>query len=247
MAKQRGIVFIEGTLGGINFYYRKGVPTARTAGGGFTGEAIKTSPNMVRVRENNSEFAACSKVNQAFKRAIIPFLIGYKDGSLHSRLMQLFTSLKAMDSISERGKRQVSHGMATAAGQQLFKNFNFTPKRSTLLPCTYGFDWDSLTFTVSGFAAASAGFPEHSDYMEVVLGVVRFDFETQGYTSVMAAPLVIERDFTGSSFSTSVSELPSGAGTLFAMGRVSFYQSVNGVEFLLPGGGAFGLEVVGVV
>ncbi len=223
-----------------------GVPTARAAGGGFSGEAIKTSPNMVRVRESISEFAACSKVNKAFKRAIILFLIGYKDGRIHSRLMQLFLKLKNLDAISERGKRQVSQGMATAEDILLFKNFDFTPKRSALLPCTYDFDWDSLSFHVSGFFADSAGFPENADYLEVVLGLVCFDFETHAYTSIMAAPMVIARDFAGSSFSISISELPSGIGTMFAMVRVSYYQSVNGIRFLLLGDRAFGLEVVGV-
>ena len=72
MAKQKGVVFFEGTIGGINFYYRKGVPTARASGGGFNKRAIKNSPKMVRVREQNSEFANCSKVNKAFKNAIRP-------------------------------------------------------------------------------------------------------------------------------------------------------------------------------
>ena len=84
MAKQRGIVFFEGTMGGINFYYRNGVPTARAAGGGFTRKAIKTGSHMVRVRESNSEFANCSRVNKIFKQSITLFRLGYSDGTLHS-------------------------------------------------------------------------------------------------------------------------------------------------------------------
>ena len=51
MATYRGIIFIKGTIGGINFYDRLGKPTLREGGGGFTREAIKNSPRMVRVRE----------------------------------------------------------------------------------------------------------------------------------------------------------------------------------------------------
>ena len=247
MAKQRGIVFFEGTLGGINFYYRKGVPIARTAGGGFNAKAIKHSPNMVRVRENNSEFALCSQANKTFKQAIRPFMIGYKDGTLHSRLMQLFLSIKDSDIISERGKRNVNLGMASDKGKQFLKDFVFTPKRRSLLPCSYGFDWDTLTFKATGFQVPLAGFPEEASYMEVLLGVVRFDFETNTYVQVIEAPLVIERDFSGNEFSVSVAALPSGTGTLFAMVRVAFYQTVNGEGYLLPGGNAFGMEVVGVL
>ena len=68
---------------------------------------------MVRVRESNSEFAGCSQVNKFFKQAIRSFLIGYKDGTLHSRLMQLFLKIKDCDAVSIRGKRAVAIGIAT--------------------------------------------------------------------------------------------------------------------------------------
>lgn len=42
MAKVKNIVGLQGTIGGVNFYLRKGVPLARAAGGGFNGDAIKT-------------------------------------------------------------------------------------------------------------------------------------------------------------------------------------------------------------
>ena len=243
MAKQRGVIFIEGTLGGINFYYRKGVPTARIAGGGFTRKAIKTSPNMVRVRESNSEFASCSQVNKFFKQSIKPFLIGYKDGTLHSRLMQLFLKIKDCDSVSVRGKRKVAVGITTEQGKQLFKDFVLTPKRSSLLNCSYEFDWDTLTFRVSGFSADVAGFSKEATYMEVLVGLIRFDFETNTYTQVVETPLIVARDFSSDVFSVDVSGLPSGEGILFAIARVSFYQDVNGARYLLSGNGAFGVEV----
>lgn len=246
MAKQRGIVFFEGTIGGINFYYRKGVPTARIAGGGFTRKAIKKGANMVRVRENNSEFANCSKTNKFFKYSFRTLLVGYKDGTLHSRLMQLFLKIKNLDGVSERGNRQVSLGMQTLEGKRLLRNFNFTPNRVGLFPCPYQYDWHTHTFNVTGFDTQLSGFPKEASYMEVTLAVVRFDFDTNTYKNVFESPLVIDRDFSGSSFSISLSTVPAGVGVLFSMVRVAFYQTVNGKGYMLPGGDAFGLEVVGV-
>lgn len=241
MAKQNGIVFFEGTLGGINFYYRKGVPTARRAGGGFNGKAIKHSPNMVRVRESNSEFAGCSRLNKHFKQALVPFLAGFKDGSLHSRLMQLFLGIKALDTVSERGARTVANGYATGAGKALFSDFVVTPKRPRLFTGVYAFDWTSLQFSVTQFRDATTDFPEGADYMEVLVGVVRFDFETYNFNVSLAAPLVIERDFSGDAFSVSVDSLPAGDGDLFAVTRVAFYQWVNGKGYILPGATGFGI------
>ena len=178
MAKQRGIVFLEGTMGGINFFYRKGVAVARTAGGGFTRAAIKKSPSMERVRENNSEFGACSLVNKLFKQSFRPFVLGYKDGGLHSSLMKLFLQIKDCDLVSIRGKRRVAQGMTTAIWKKHLQDFVFTPKRAQLLPCHYAFDWDTLKFEVSGFDVSAVGFPKEAHYMELLFGVVRFDFDT---------------------------------------------------------------------
>ena len=66
MATQKGIVSLVGTVGGVNFYFRKGKAVARKAGGGFSGKAIKTKASMMRVRENNSEFGHCSSVKKSF-------------------------------------------------------------------------------------------------------------------------------------------------------------------------------------
>ena len=243
MAKQKGIVFFEGTLGGINFYYRKGVPTARRAGGGFNAKAIKTSPNMVRVRESNSEFALCSTINKHFKRALKPFLAGYKDGTLHARLMRLFLSIKDLDATSGRGKRRVGVGYATAYGPRLLSDFKVTPERPRLFDATYGFDWDALQFEVSNFSIASAHYPEGADTMEILVGVLRFDFDTCTYGSVMADPVFIDRNFGATSFAIAVDGLPEGDGVLVAVVRVAFYQRVNDRLFLLPGG--FGVEMFG--
>lgn len=243
MARQKGVVYLDGTLGGINFYYRKGVPTARAAGGGFNRKTIKNSPRMIRVREQNSEFANCSKVNKVFKESISPLLAGYKDGSLHSRLMTLFLSIKDFDTVSERGKRAVWQGMTSAQGKQLLENFVFTPKRSQLLPCSYDFDWSALQFEIKGFDVSLLRFPIGADFMGLGLGVIRYDFEKLTYSTVWATPLQIERHFSSSSFSLSVAAAPEGHGQLFAIVRVAFYQEVNGVSYLLPGDGAFGLQV----
>ena len=243
MAKQKGIVFLEGTMGGINFYYRKGVPTARVAGGGFNGNAIKTSPNMVRVREQNAEFAKCSTVNRVFKNAMRSFLIGYKDGSLHSRLMQLFLGIRDCDMFSERGKREVCKGMSVEQGKRLLKDFVFTPKRSKLLPCHYEFDWNVLQFKVVGFNVSKLDFPKGADFMELMLGVLRFDFEQLTYICEWATPVSINTYFSDTSFSLGVAKEPAGTGQLMAVARVCFYQEVNGSHYLLQNDGAFGVQI----
>ena len=246
MAKVKTILPLVGTIGGINFYYRKGELIARKAGGGFNGKAIKKSPTMVRVREQNHEFANCSKVNKAFKYSILDLFSGHKDGTLHSRLMALFLKLKTLDSTNKRGERAVNNGVQTPMGKKFLKDFNFTPKSPALLPAHYDFDWSSLSFNVNGFDITLVKFPKNADILEVRLRLLRFDFETLTFKVSDSLPLLIPRDFEPDHFSLTAPEPEAGSGLLIAFVRVSFYQLVNGKSYLLPGDGALRLRIVGI-
>lgn len=245
MAKVKTIVPIVGTINGINFYYRKGELIARRAGGGFNGKAIKKSPTMKRVREQNTEFANCSAVNREFKLALHPILGGYKDGTLHSRLMSLFLKIKTLDAVNARGERRVAEGLNTSFGIRLLKDFVFTPKRSVLLPAQLNFDWATFTLQATNFDMKWVKFPAQAHFMEVTLQLVRFDFESLEFTSELGIPLNLTKDFTDDSFSLTTAE-PSGTGLLLAVVRVCFYQSVNGQSYLLSGDGMLGVQIVSV-
>ena len=248
MAKQKGIIKLEGTMDDVNFYYRKGKPCARKAGGGFNGERIKNSSTMVRVRENYSEFGNCSKVKSSLKASLHPFLNAYREGELHGRMMQLLQQIKACDLISERGKRTVGNGIGTPMGEELFRKFVFTPKRlvSMTLMGSGIFNWDTYSYSVSRFAIGNVVFPRSATHFEVSFGVLNFDFATLNYKLFMGTPLLLDRDFVDSSFSLRPKDLPVVGGKEFAFVGLKFYQEVNGTKYLLQNESAIGLEVVGV-
>jgi hypothetical protein len=248
MARQTGIIKLEGTLDGINFYIRKGKAVARKAGGGFTRESIKNSSSMERVRENNTEFGDCSRVKKCLKASLHPFLHLYKDVELHARMMRVLHQIKVCDTVSVRGKRQVGNGIATPMGEMLFRKFVFTPKRSvsnTLMGSVF-FDWDSFSYTVSEFAVKNVRFAKSATHFEVCVGVLCFDFATLEYQLYMGSPLLIGRDYDADTFSLSPADLPVGSGKQFAFVGLKFYQEVNGVRYLLQEESAIGLEIVGI-
>lgn len=246
MAKQIGDNILIGTVGDVNFYIQNGEPLARMSGGGFNGDAIRNGKNMARVRETCTEFTACSKVNKEFKKSIAPFLAGHKDGKLHQRLMKLFLTIRDCDHSSERGKRSVFHGMSSAMGKQLLKDFIFTPQRPAILPCRYMFDWESLSLKVQGFSPDAIRFPEEANAMEISAGLISFDFEALSYHQVLAEPKMILPDYKEDSFEILFDTIPEGKGILFSVGRVSFDQGVHEKRRLLTGGDAFGIEVLSV-
>lgn len=126
------------------------------------------------------------------------------------------------------------------------KAFVFTPERPYLFDGDCEFDWNSLTFTVREFKLDQAPFPEGADYMEIGVGVIRFDFESLAYGQVFAAPTVIARDFEGDSFEIRCNEIPRGEGILFAMVRIAFYETVNEEGDVFGNAHSFGISVVSV-
>lgn len=178
MAKVKSIIALKGTLGGINFYTRKGVLLARTAGGGFNGEAIRTKASMQRVRENGSEFKGCVQTVQFFKMGLQPFLSTFKDGTLHQRLVSLFTKIKKEDVLAVRGLRTVFGGLQTAAGQGLLKNYLLTSgsRLEGVLQQKALFDWET-GLSIPDFEGGRVSFPGGATHLELQIGYLTLDFE----------------------------------------------------------------------
>lgn len=244
MAKQKGIIRITGTIGGLNFYSSRNEDLIRKSGGGFNSASSKKYP---RIKENNDEMGMASKVNGVFKRSFANMLLGYKDGSMHYRLQSLFMSIKDLDTLSERGKRRVAIGMATDYGKRLLKDFKFTLKRTPLLNGRFDFDWSTYTLTVSNFNIQAVGMPEGADLMGLELLTVNFDFELLEYVTERSALLELYRDFEATDFSLQTAILPIETDVRYAMLRVAFYQEVNGIHYFLKGGEGFGLGIVAIL
>ncbi|NHN27310.1 hypothetical protein FIA58_016640 [Flavobacterium jejuense] len=245
MAKQKGIVTLVGTLDGINFYTRKGKAVARKAGGGFTGAKIKKSPNMVRVRENNSEFANCSRFKKQFKDALHPFFRDYKNGDLHGKMMRLFLAIKDCDLISERGKRSIANGLQTQMGQELLLQFQFTGFHLSFLRGS--FNPITSAFSLDGFAVSMLPFPIGSTHLIIDYGVLLFDSNfSKAVLHKSSTSLTIAKncpfDDTLFGFDSALPFSEMWMGIL----TYRFVQEVNGHFYPLKDQSFFGLQVVGI-
>ncbi|GAA3559441.1 hypothetical protein [Snuella lapsa] len=245
MAKQKGITPFVGTLGGINFYYLKGKPVARKAGGGFNSKAIKSKGSMQRVRENASEFAHCSQVNKVFRQALRPFYQGVKFSSFHSYLMRLFLGLKDLDGVHARGQRRVGSGVDTAEGTLLLQQFDYTPACdiTTVLPFKFVYDASNYTLTILDFNISKVAFLPGATHVELLYGVLDFNFETLDYDLHLASSLVLDRNYSGGGLYLEPSTLPTGIGTCLAVTGVRFYQEVDGELYMLKDQTGVGLVV----
>ena len=202
MARQKGLFKVTGTLGGVNFYVVKGVGYARIAGGGFNGKAIRTKPNMIRVRENASEFGHCSSTKKALRLALLPLFDPPKSSTLHRRMMGLFTSLKDLDDISLRGERRVAQGVATTKGKQLLKTFVFVPECQgtsfVVTQCT--FHWTSKTLSISALDLNALPFPKGATHLALTLGILDFDFGNLKHSLQSSPTVYLEKHTTVAAF-----------------------------------------------
>ena len=246
MAKQKGIIPLVGTSGGINFYYLNGKPIARIAGGGFNGEAIKTKPNMARVRENGTEFGQCSRVNKVFRQALRPFYNTHKFTFFHSRLMRLFTDLKCLDAENERGERRVFKGLEIASGKRLVTNFTYTPdcEPQLALPFIFDMDWATYNLTLAKFDITHVRFITGATHIAIQFGVLDFNFETLKYALHLAPPMVLPKTFSGTYLNLSPASLPTGVGTELAVVGIRYYQEIDGLMYVLNAQNGVGIGVV---
>lgn len=247
MATQEGIITIKGTVYGFNFYEYNGKIIARKAGGGFNGKAIRTKPEMARVRENASEFGMVSKATKLLRLGIYPFLKDIKDLTLHSRMMSLFQTIKTLDTVSERGKRTFQNGLATAAGRSLLLDFAFTSqKASSMLPGNGMFAIEAQEYRISDIDITALRLPKGASGMQVCFGILEVDFAEGSSQFFASSTVTIDARFSATGFVLTPESLPTGNAMRIAVLQVRYYQEVNGEVFLFNELATQGVEVVGV-
>ena len=119
MAKQSGILRLEGTIGNITFYKSQDGFLAREKGG-VDGERIASDPKFQRTRENGSEFGAAGKAGKVLRNSLRVILQNSSDNRMVSRLTQKMVEVLQADTTSVRGQRNVIDGEA-----ELLEGFEF--------------------------------------------------------------------------------------------------------------------------
>lgn len=88
--------------------------------------------------------------------------------------------IKALDQVSERGKRHMRYGIQTAKGRQLLKRHSFIPEKDLVVAfCERAsFDWGSQRLEVNNFNPGLFQVPKTATHIGVTLGMLDFDFNT---------------------------------------------------------------------
>lgn len=249
MAKTSGVIKIEGTVEDLTFYKKDGKNFVRKKGG-ISKERISSDPNFVRTRENNNEFSHSGSSGKILKLAIGSLVFKAKDSKLSSRLLQLMSRIKNLDTVSTRGNRQVSVGIGTDAGKQLLKGFDFNanaPLKSVFF-ANYDLDTATGVTSVTDFIPLEQlMYPQGSTHISLQSAVVHLDFATQESEIALSNLVNLPLNLTMSTSVLAPSSVPTGTGIQLFLLFISFYQEVNGVQYSLKNEEYNVLNVVEVV
>lgn len=250
MAKVKGIVTLVGTIDGVNFYLRKGVPTARSAGGGFTAKNIKTKASMASVRRNNSEFGEVVKVNKLIKTSLYSVLLKHKEGTLHARMMSVLLQIKKLDLTSTWGERTVWNGLKLTEGKQLFLDFEFMPTPVMRLLCD-GFPTVSFMgafCSFEGITISRPAFATTATHIKIDYFVVDYNPTPPTYKRYEAASCLLALEHLPPTLPNfEVLDLPPTFDFRMCYVSVQFCQEMHGIMEILKGDGMGELKCLDVL
>ncbi|MCU4158474.1 hypothetical protein J1N10_21080, partial [Carboxylicivirga sp. A043] len=112
MARQKGVIKLEGRVGDLSFYKSNGQYMAREKGG-VDGDRIKKDPAYARTRENGAEFGRAGTAGKELRNALNEVLVRAADKKVSNRLAAKILKAIQADTTNRRGERNVLDGDLT--------------------------------------------------------------------------------------------------------------------------------------
>jgi hypothetical protein len=248
MAKQKGIIKLDGTIGGITFYKSQDGYLAREKGG-VSGDRIANDPNFQRTRENGEEFGRAGKAGKLLRNAIRAMLQNASDSRMVSRLTQKMVEVIQEDTTNPRGLRNVIDGEA-----ELLESFEFniSGKLGTTLYAPFTGTIDrvagTLTANIPAFVPINMiAAPGGTTHFKVVSAGAEVDFENETFVMSANASGVLPWDATATAVINLANAVtPNSTSPLFLVLGIEFYQEVNGQMYPLKNGAFNPLAIVKV-
>jgi len=235
MARQKGVIKLEGRIGDLSFYKNGGEYYAREKGG-VDGDRIKSDPAYARTRENGAEFGRAGKASKLMRSAFKVPISKSADKRVASRLATEMLKVIQADTTNLRGQRIVSAGDVS-----LLDGFEFNA--AVGLEAVVGLQYNVTFDRVGGIGSVAFGAfvpsleiaeVEGATHFRFVIATagINFDNETYEvnvdqsthipYTSESQGAVLMEADISENS------TLP-----VFMLFGVEYYQSVNGQMYPL--------------
>ena len=249
MARQKGIIKLKGTIGGITFYKTSQDGHLAREKGGIEKSRIMNDPAFQRTRENGSEFGRAGKAGKLLRTTLRALLLNSADGRMVSRLTKQMVKVIQADLVSERGLRNVIDGEAELL---LGFEFNIRGKLGTSLfaPYTSAIDrvTGDMTVDIPPFIPINMiSAPSGTTHYKIVSAGAEIDFEEETFIEQHAETAILPWD-AAATVAIAQSNAVTAASTkpLFLALGIEFYQQVNGQMYSLKNGAYNPLSLVAV-
>jgi hypothetical protein len=156
MSKQKGLIKLEGNIGGISFYVSDGEYLARMANGPSK-ERIANDPAFKRTRENNKEFGGSARVAKAMRISLSSVLMTMAGSKLVSRLTGFFKSINTKG-VGMRGERPIT----LSTNKEDLVGFNLDKKTSFSSVCSAPFTFTNHADRNEGTIAFASFIPANN-------------------------------------------------------------------------------------
>jgi hypothetical protein len=248
MAKQSGIIKLEGTIGDIAFYKSQDGHLAR-AKGGVSADRIKNDASFQRTRENGEEFGRAGTAGKLLRIAFRQFLQN-ADNRMVSRLTKELVAVVKADVTSTRGQRNVLDGeLEMLEGFE----FNIDGKLTTTIffPFTATIDraTGALQVAVPAFSPLNnVAAPEGATHMKLISGGASIDFENGVFEVVTSESADIPIAPAQIAAQNLLNQMTvNSTHPLFLIFGIEFSQQVNGASYTLKNGKFNSLAIVKVL
>ena len=249
MAKQKGIIKLDGTIGGITFYKSTQDGYLAREKGGVSGDRIANDPNFQRTRENGDEFGRAGKAGKLLRNSIRAMLQNASDSRMVSRLTQKMVEVIQEDATNPRGQRNVIDGEAELlAGFE----FNISGKLGTTLYAPYTSTIDrvagTLAVNIPAFVPLNMiAAPGGSTHFKIFSAGTEVDFENETFVVATSETAVLPWDTTATPvINLSNAVTANSTHPLFLALGIELYQEVNGQMYPLKNGAYNALALVKV-
>src|SRR5690554_4889931 len=182
MARQKGIIKLQGRVGDLSFYKTKDGYLAREKGG-IDGQRIASDPAFQRTRENGMEFGNAGSSGKLLRNALRVVAQKVKDSRMTSRLTREMLKVVKSDTRSIRGERNILEGDLV-----LLKGFEFNEagKLGTSLFIPFEVKVDRagglLDILIPDFVPGdSIALPQGATHFRFISAAAEIDFETESF------------------------------------------------------------------
>ncbi len=246
MAKLSSLFKFEGTVDDITVVKNTGVIKRK---GGLSKERIASDPKLARIRENMAEFGMLASASKIVREAFGELGQNIRVQYLSSRLSRVLTRIKNLDSTSERGYRSVAIGIASVEGKNHLNGFNFNASKSLNAILQKPFTLDTTTGEVNIMGVAPA-FDTLGGVGANTVGIkaywAKIDFETgkSEVSQTNQVRLVLNTTITDVTLTHTTP--PVGPGLDVFVLSIVFFQTVNGIDYLLQNGAHNAADIIAI-